>query len=99
LITQGKLLAKVNRNLGCFRLGGRSLATLFLLGADLLELKPLNGVLDVAHVTLGRLEVLATALTRNFEAKNFGLVVVDLGGQNHRHRVVHEEDLGEAGAE
>ena len=64
-----------------------------------LELEPLHRLLNVPHIAGGRLEVLGAALACDFEAEDFGLVVVDLGGQNDRHGVVHEEHLGEAGAE
>lgn len=64
-----------------------------------LHFEPLHGILHVAHVTGGWLEVLGTTLACNFEPVDFGLVVVDFRGQDHRHRIVHEEHLREASPE
>jgi len=53
----------------------------------------------MAHVTSCWLKILGATLTSHLEAKNFGLVVIDLRGQDHSHGVVLEEHMREASTE
>lgn len=61
-----------------------------------MEFEPLDRVFHVADIALGWLEVLGATLTRNFEAPDLRLVVVNLRWKDHCHRVVHQKGLREA---
>ena len=65
----------------------------------LFQFETLDRIFYIAHVSKGRIEILATTLASNFEAADLGLVVVDLWRQDHSHGVVHQEHLREARAE
>ena len=74
-------------------------SSLLLPRADFFHLESLDRVFNISHVAGWRPEVLGTAFACNFEPKDLGLVMINLGRQNDGHWIVHQEHLREASAE